>query len=373
MSTDPLSSLFAEVERRASEPLLLEGPLYIYGAGKVGRDVCRVLRQSGREVAGFLDRKAAPGAAWEGTPILAPDDAALTPAQRKGARVILAVLNPEADARAIREMLLALGYGAVVSLVALHAAFPRELGDRFWLGPRETYLEQREQIAAALALYSDEASRALFLALLRWRLLDDDSALPAPSPQDQYFPAGLPAWPSPLRFVDCGAYDGDTLRQIAQRGLAVEAVAAFEPDPGNFRKLADSLRAHPLGGATTSLFPCGAGATMQTLRFAAVGGSDSRAADDGDTTVVCVPLDDALAGFRPNFIKMDIEGAELDALLGARRIISAQRPGLAVCLYHQADHLWKLPLLAAEMLPQARHFLRLHAFSGFELVQYVMP
>ena len=58
-------------------------------------------------------------------------------------------------------------------------------------------------------------------------------------------------------------------------------------------------------------------------------------------TVRAVTLDDDMIGElkldRVDFIKMDIEGAERHALTGARRLLAAHKPRLAICIYHEAD------------------------------------
>jgi len=84
-------------------------------------------------------------------------------------------------------------------------------------------------------------------------------------------------------------------------------------------------------------------------------------------------LDDALPIFRPTVIKMDIEGAEYAAMMGGRRMIEQHRPGLAISVYHQAEHLWTIPLLAQDWLKGGRHYLRMHAHNAFELIYYWMP
>lgn len=75
----------------------------------------------------------------------------------------------------------------------------------------------------------------------------------------------------------------------------------------------------------------------------------------------------------PSFIKMDIEGAELDALIGARHSIEKDLPVLAISAYHQPDHVWRIPLLIQSFSDQYRFFLRSHNEEGWDLVCYAVP
>lgn len=71
---------------------------------------------------------------------------------------------------------------------------------------------------------------------------------------------------------------------------------------------------------------------------------------------------------------MDIEGAECDALSGARRIITADLPGLALSIYHRPEHLWQIPLLVEDIAPGKYDFyIRSHAMSTFDTVLYCVP
>ena len=118
------------------------------------------------------------------------------------------------------------------------------------------------------------------------------------------------------------------------------------------------------------LWPCAVHNRTMRLRFASGLGMASVVRADGAEIVQAVSLDDALSGFRPTLIKMDIEGAEYDALLGARETIHRYRPGLAVCVYHQPQHLWQIPLLIQSWSLGYRFWLRPHAHNGFDLVLY---
>jgi FkbM family methyltransferase len=370
-----LDELEEELRKDPDQSLFADGrPVHIYGAGSVGKDVFRLLTDRGIRVECFLDRQAKPGTSWENVPMRTPDDPAISAPDRKRAHAVIGIFNCAVEIPPIVELLQSMGYGRVTSFLELHDHFATELGDRFWLTARNFYSSQRAQIAAGYELWTDDESRELYTSILKFRFSKDLTALPRPLLHDQYFPVGLPAWPAPLRFVDCGAYDGDTFRELCARKLSVDAVAAFEPDPANFTQLAKSVReAAPDSLATICLFPCGVGATTAQIRFASGQGMSSGAAESGDTIIQCVALDEALPAFRPNVIKMDIEGAEFEALLGARRMIEAHRPGLAICVYHRPEHLWTIPLLIKAWLPGGRHYLRAHAHNGFDLVYYWMP
>ena len=361
---------------RSAASLTGHPTVILYGAGGVGQDVYALLQRQGWAVRCVLDRHAQPGAHWDDTPIYLPDENPLTAAERASLPVIISVFNRDADIPGIARTLVGLEYGPCISFVDLHDRFAAELGDRFWLTQRSFYDEQAAAIAETAALWADEASRQLYAALIEFRRSGDYALLP-PLETDrlQYFPADIPGWPiTPLRLVDCGAYDGDTLAALVESNLATEAIAAFEPDLVNFQRLAARARAYspmPAGGLT--LWPCGVAAQTELLAFSAGQGEGSSLTAEGGTLIPCVALDDALPGFRPNLIKMDIEGAEPDALRGAESLIRQYHPGLAICVYHRPGHLWEIPQLIARWRLGYRFYLRAHGYSDFDVVLYALP
>ena len=252
--------------------------MLIYGAGNVGKDVFHLLTTRGVPVLGFLDRSASPGRAWQGVPVWQPEDAAALALQRNGCHVIIGIFNRDVEIPPIVAMLGSLGYGRVSTFLDLHDHLSMGLGDRFWLTSRSYYVGLEPMVAKAFDLWSDEASRALYAAVLRFRFTKDHAALPKLNLGPQYFPPDLPAWPAPLRFVDCGAFDGDTLKQLARTGLNVAAVAAFEPERANFVKLAEHVRTQRASlPAEVFLFPCGVHSSTEQLRFSSGQGSGSHA------------------------------------------------------------------------------------------------
>ena len=93
----------------------------------------------------------------------------------------------------------------------------------------------------------------------------------------------------------------------------------------------------------------------------------------GSLQVESVAIDEALAGPRPTYIKMDTEGSEPDALAGAADTIARHAPALAICSYHQQDHLWLIPAFIRSVSDRYRFFLRPHLLEVWDLVCYAVP
>jgi hypothetical protein len=71
---------------------------------------------------------------------------------------------------------------------------------------------------------------------------------------------------------------------------------------------------------------------------------------------------------------MDIEGAELNALKGAERIIREQKPKLAICIYHKPEDVWKIPSLLLDFVPDYKFYIRHYFYSSFwNTVLFALP
>ncbi len=345
----------------------------IYGAGNAGKDVFKILTDRGIPVKCFLDMKAVPGDCRHGVPILQPYENDLSIDERSSMLVIIAIYNAYVEIPPIMHALASHGYSQVITFFDFYNYFPNELGSRFWLTSRTYYHSLESIISECLSLWEDELSREIFLSTLEFRFTGDYMALKRPDPDGQYFPKDIPPWSGPIRFVDCGAFNGDTIASIPANS-EVEAIAAFEPDIDNFIKLAQFVeRNRATLPDDMFLWPCGVYSTTRQLSFSLGAGQASRISANGNHVVQCVALDQAIPSFKPTLIKMDVEGAEYRALLGARRLILRDRPGLAISLYHCPEHLWQIPLLVHQWNRHYSFYLRSHYHSGFDLVMYAAP
>jgi FkbM family methyltransferase len=230
-------------------------------------------------------------------------------------------------------------------------------------------------IRAASELWSDETSRQEYLGQLAWRSTLDQDALPNHSPVDEtYFASDLFDFLPDEVLVDCGAFDGDSIRAFLRRvGTSFKAAVGLEPDPltrVRFERWRADLPKEE--AAKIHLLPFATGEKRETLSFESTGTAAS-AIGSGQFKVECLPLDESVAEFAPTFIKLDIEGAEPATLRGAKQIISERQPILAVCLYHAQEHLWQIPLLIQRLSPEYRLFLRRYSDECWEIVCYAIP
>ncbi len=349
-------------------PVLNGDSVLVYGAGNKGREIARFLSGRGYVVSGFLDTNAKPGQHIGRIPVVTLNDW-LRDNEPERHSIVVAIHNYTVEMPPLLDSIRAQGFKQVFNIVEFYNAFPKALPDHYWLTAKACYTPFGDPLDRLHRVLADEKSREWLEAVVRFRLSGNYTLLPKTQLGDQYRPGDLPMWPQSLRFIDCGAFDGDTLEHLRQGGYSFDAIAAFEPDPGNFRKLAEAVRRH----GEAICFPCALGAQTESLRFNADASMASQISSTGDQTIQCVTLDEALPNFRPNLIKMDIEGAELEALLGARRIISEHRPGLAISLYHTPGHLWQIPLLLHDWGLGYRFHIRGHAHNSYELVLYAIP
>lgn len=261
----------------------------------------------------------------------------------------------------------------------------RQLGDFLPEGGRETkfydYFRKtafpadpgnRKKIARAFGLFEEPLSRVTFAQILKRYLLRADTLVPTVN-TPMYFEDFFTLGESEV-IVDCGGFTGDTLQFYLEKVHGdFAAYHVFEPDPSNFERLVANVGKLPAPLAA-KVRPQREAVSHRpgTLEFEGRGALESRVDTAGEISVESVPLDMALEGVDPTLIKMDLEGFESFALLGARNTIRRARPVLSICVYHYPFDLWELPLLINSFCKGYRFFLRAYA-EMFDYVCYAVP
>ena len=368
----------ASKRRRALFDDLAQGtdpPIVLYGGGGLGRLVLERLRSIGHAPIAVADKKIVEaGCSIDGVPAFSPAEAA----RRFGSEAVFVVCiwNAQTNHRfpITQDDLLRLGVRRVAPALALFWKFSDTFLPYYCLDVPEHVLAAREQVDRLARELADDASRNVLLGQLRWRLHMNFDALPIPVEGPAYFqPDLVPLYANEV-FVDCGAYDGDTLRIFESRMRANDARAvSIEPDPDSYARLERYVDSLPSGmRERVRIRNCALGRRHETLLFDGSGTTSARLSKSGTIEVKSMPLDAVLDDETPTLIKMDLEGAEVDALLGGQNAIHRAQPSMAVCVYHRPGHLWEIPLLLREMLPAHLLYLRPHGFEGWDLVCYAI-
>lgn len=172
-------------------------------------------------------------------------------------------------------------------------------------------------------------------------------------------------------FVDCGAYIGDTAIQFASTYGKERKIYCFEPDGENYKRLTENIE-----HLNAIVVNAGCWNEKTTLRFSGKGDSSSSIGNEGDIEVNVVAVDDVIKDDKVAFVKLDVEGSELQTLKGMQNIIKRDMPILAISAYHRQEDLITLPQFVSQFKTENEHyqlFLRHHGCTIPELVLYAIP
>ena len=175
--------------------------------------------------------------------------------------------------------------------------------------------------------------------------------------------------------IDCGAFDGDSIHDFVNVFHEYERIYAFEPDERNREKLNQRIERENI--ENVEVVPYGAYKEKNTLYFSNDGESSSHLDSSGiavDVTTIDECVKDYCLG-KNVLIKMDIEGAELDALIGAKNTIINNHPCLTICVYHKEHDLIDIPQYINALVGDGvyNYYLRFHGLDLAELVFYAVP
>jgi FkbM family methyltransferase len=347
----------------------------LFGAGNLGGRTLAGLRAIGVEPLCFVDNNELVwGNNFQGIPIMSPVEGA----ERYGshATFIVTIWRAQATERMVTrvEQLRRLECNTVIPFLPLYWKYPALFLPHYMHDLPHRVHPQADRVREALALMADDFSRSEYLAQMRFRLLGEFDALRDPVPGQIYFRDELFSLSADETFVDCGAFDGDTLQLFLEKSSqSFKRVIAFEPDPENYGKLEHKVTCLPadVRGRIEIRRNATGKANTRVLMDAGKGVSSKIGA--GDCEVDSVSLDSVLNDEPVTFIKMDIEGSELATLAGAKELIRKHKPILAISAYHQQSDLWNIPLFIQEINPNYSFYLRPHVLDGWDLVCYAVP
>ncbi len=348
--------------------------IVLYGMGNGADKILAVLSERDIPVGGvFASDGFARGNLFHGMPVRTWSDVKA----ELGAENVIVLLSFGTSRPEVMENILRIRTEA-----ELYAPDVPAFGDTLFT--RAFFEEHIEEFTAARALLSDDESRRIFDNVLSYKLTGDIGyLLDAENDEDEIFETII--LPQTIKAAaDLGAYNGDTVRQLLDKGEgSIKTVWAMEPDARNYKK----LEAYAATETRARVIPVNAGAWNEgaTLFFDKSGNRNAsfeqnRSQSLADrpaklSEVKALPLDKVLDGARVHYIKYDVEGSEREALDGSIKTLAAHAPTLLVSLYHRSEDLFALPLHIKAIAPHYCGFYlrRLRGIPAWDINLYVTP
>lgn len=357
---------------------IIDKPLVLYGAGELGKMALHLLETIGQPPLMIVDAQAnyyRNNIFWQGKNLVAPNDVPKD-LQEKALLAVTIATIPYSDLAGI---LSDAGWLDIVPFYDIAEAYRDRypLSNGWILDSFDEYdlLKTRE----VLQRWDDNVSRAHHLQFLAWhRFREDWQFTDAPvTANNRYFiPEATPAIRKAKKFLDVGAYHGNVTRHFMEIQADFEKIWMFEPDTAN-RQVIDEWR-ETLPIETTSkvkVFPFALAANSGLKSFASGYGYASQLNEIGKELITTKNLDKM--ELSADFIKLHLEGMELEVLKGAKKIIENQRPVIALTVYHNDLGVWKTANWIMQMLSDTKFryvfLFRLHSWVGTGAVIYAVP
>ena len=240
-------------------------------------------------------------------------------------------------------------------------------GDAYF--DKHFYNENYEKILLAYNTLTDEDSKNAFAALINYKLFARAEYLFGAFGNVSDIYALLPR--KIESSVDAGAYNGDTVREIMEFRPEIEKIYAFEPDRRNYKKLSKFIAENNLESKVEAINA----AVYSEDKECEFSGSGNRNSSVGSTvsyehkteTVKLLKIDSVVKD-KVDYIKYDVEGAEMQALIGSYETIEKFHPSLLISLYHRSEDIFSLVLYMAQTHKDYKYYLRrTECFPAWEI------
>ncbi|MBP2630524.1 MAG: hypothetical protein H6Q70_1152 [Firmicutes bacterium] len=278
--------------------------------------------------------------------------------------IIIAIRNFDPICKQLMQVGLNLFYVAPIDLFYFKS-------NMAYAGNKKELMLLKEKISRVIELCADKRSKKIcFETVKRWF---DNHCEEVSYFDKQYFVDDIIQLNEDESFVDVGAFDGDTIETFLQESkYTFSDIYAFEMDQNIYKILSDKVNnIDQKIKEKIHLYQMGIWNCESTFQYSK-NLSSSKIDESGENSIKVDTLDHILQDKKVTFLKMDIEGAEMKALEGTKKIIIQNKPKLAICIYHLPEHLWEIPLYLKKIVPEYKIYIRHHSKDSSETVCYAV-
>lgn len=351
----------------------------VYGAGVYGEIFCNEIESNGLKIDYIIDEYT------KKEKIGDIHIKRLNEVSLQDCNIYISITSPKTEVEVINT-LTELKPNSIHSFIETIKIYPKLITKcleltKAWYRSSSKEMINYELIDKFKGLLKDKKSLELLDRVVSFRESLNPDFYPIPDLEEQYFPSDIPLFEAcdKIRFVDGGAFIGDTLsssvKEFKKIDKELDYICSFEPDVDNIKKLSNEVKNQKDLNLQTNfmIYPCALWSENKVLSFNVNSDSNSSLINEVGSKkieIMGVSLDEVLLGANPNYLKMDIEGAEYNAILGMKELIKDKTPSLAICIYHKPADLWELPLLINSINNNYDMYLRIYGSMGLELVLY---
>lgn len=254
-------------------------------------------------------------------------------------------------------------------LYALSQYYPEKFSaPDFVENTQNNYNQNKDRWQKVYDSLKDEKSKLTFNNVLNYRLSGNYDFMTDYSVnlKEQYFDDFLNLKDEEV-FVDCGGFDGDTSEEFIKRCPNYKKIYFFEPSEENLINAKKRLN----NETNIEFIEKGVSDKEECLNFS-FEGSASGICSDGEFKIQTTTIDKFIND-KITFIKMDLEGWELNALKGAEDHIKNDKPKLAIAVYHSAKDFYEIFEYIMSLNPDYNVYLRHYTQGWSETVMFFIP
>lgn len=356
----------------------------LYGFGGLGKKFYKYAKDNDFEVVNIFDKNKV-GEIVDGLKIISPADSS-----DKDIPVVITILTETVDLDFVKQELLGFGYSNIMNILEAIKEFNILNFDHFFVTHYSLYNknEVKKKIETVRSLLSDELSVQIFDEIINSRKNADFRKLNQfTQKNNQYLPSFIINELLKLESInvlDLGACYGDLIKSFKTEKINISSYIGFEPDLNNVKQLKTTIKQNNINGL---IYPMGAADFNGLVGFNFDHGVSSSINMNSEDSIMVSRIDD-IVNFKIDYVKMDIEGFEKEALEGMQNLLFRNKPILAISIYHKpldfidiplslggnfhkysSEYIENLDSILSSMLYK-NFFIRYHEKNGYELVLY---
>lgn len=220
---------------------------------------------------------------------------------------------------------------------------------------KEFYNNHLNEIKQAYNMISEPFSKKVFNNIIDYKLSGKiDFLLSCETEKDEIYKNILKL--NNEIYMDLGAYKGDTIDEFIKYTNGYEKIIAVEPDVKNFKRLIKNID----GLSNICCYNSPINDKDEKILFNSFGGRNSFAGGDNGSLAQGRSVDSLLNGEKVTYIKMDVEGQEEKAIIGAKETIKKYKPKMLISCYHKSEDIFKIPIIISSIRNDYNIYLRHH-------------